>query len=163
MLDATETINAHRRRVNCLEFVKDGYLATGSSDQTIKIWNTGEVRTIAVLKGSKQPVNSLLCLSPLTMISGSDGVYAWDIETQKPIFVYEEHTAAINSLCMYEFSTFISASSDTSMKIWDLRTKRSTQTLQSHKLPINSVTQANENSILSGGDDGLVKRWDIRT
>ena len=42
-------------------------------------------------------------------------------------------------LCVYEFSTFISASTDGTLKIWDLRTKKSAQTLTGHRSSVTSV------------------------
>lgn len=49
-------IKAHENAINCMTVLIDGYLATGSSDKLIKIWNTKNGLLMNTLIGHTKPV-----------------------------------------------------------------------------------------------------------
>ena len=75
----------HSGRVNSIAYSPDGkMIASGSSDKTIKLWNSETLREIRTLTGHADSVNSVL-FSPdgKTIISGSSDktIRVWDVNT----------------------------------------------------------------------------------
>jgi WD40 repeat protein len=61
----------HSDGFNCLIELKNGYLASGSLDETIKIWNTETGDCIKTFSGHSDSVNCLISLKNGYFASGS--------------------------------------------------------------------------------------------
>ena len=73
----------HTNVVRCLAFDPTGrYLASGSNDQTVRIWDVPAKRTVAVLRGHTGPVTSLAFVfgGRRLITTGPDGsILLWDV------------------------------------------------------------------------------------
>jgi WD40 repeat protein len=97
----------HRDPVSCLAFSPDGkYLATGSSDRHLVLWNLQDSATASdletqVLLGHTDTI-SCLAFSPdgRTLASGSwDGtIRLWHVQTRQEMGVLEGHSGRANAL-----------------------------------------------------------------
>jgi len=124
----------------------DKYLASGSYDDTIKIWDLDTKKCIATLEGHRHVVTSL-CWTGKYLVSGSydktikiwdivsgwrdetrpqkDLVLGWRDETRpqkdldKCIATLEGHCSRITSLC-WTGKYLVSGGWDKTIKIWDL-------------------------------------------
>lgn len=80
-------LTGHTRDVKSLSFNPDGQiLASGSADETIRLWNVEKRHQIARFKGYTRTVNAV-CFSPdgHTLASGSDDgfIWLWNVTTKK--------------------------------------------------------------------------------
>jgi WD40 repeat protein len=104
-------------------FSPDGKtLASGSDDNTIKLWDVATGKEQATLKGHTAWVASV-AFSPdgKTLASGGDTtVRLWDMEG-KELATLKGHTKGVNSVAFSpDGKTLASGSQDKTIKLWDV-------------------------------------------
>ena len=97
-------------------------LASGSEDNTIKIWQPGTGNIIRTLEGHSGGVYSLAITSDnKILVSGSEDqtIKLWEIETGEEICTLTGHTGIIYSIAISpDNQTIVSGSQDGTIKIW---------------------------------------------
>ena len=159
----------HSHEVSSLTFSPDGTkLASGSYDNTVKLWDVRTGECIQTLAEHKSAVTSV-AFSPdgSKLASGSydDTVKLWDARTGGCIQTLAGHKSAVTSVAFSpDGSKLASGSYDDTVKLWDARTGGCIQTLAGHKSGVTSVAFSPDGSKLaSGSRDNTVKLWDVRT
>ena len=99
-------------------------LASGSGDDTVRLWDVVTGEAIATLEGHTSGVSSV-SFSPdgSTLASGSwDGtVQLWDVVTGEPIATLEGHTDRVESVSFSpDGATLASGSWDGTILLWDV-------------------------------------------
>ncbi|KAF6017949.1 WDR17 [Bugula neritina] len=104
--------------------LRDGYLASGSDDSTIRIWSYGEAKCTQVLTGHKSNVRGL-CWSPeiaYLLYSGSwdYSIILWDIRNGSKLCTLDGHSGDVYGLSIHKNRPFILASSsrDSTVRLW---------------------------------------------
>ena len=77
--------------------MNNGYLASGSYDNTIKIWDTNTGNEIRTLKAHTDYVRSLVVLNNGYLASGSydNTIKIWDTNTGNEIRTLKGHTSHV--------------------------------------------------------------------
>jgi predicted NACHT family NTPase len=152
---------------------------SGSSDQTIKLWDVATGKEQATLKGHKHWVRSV-SFSPdgKTLASGSDDgtIRLWDVATGKEQTTLKDRPPSRPdrswSVWSVAFSpdgkTLASGSGDFAktgeIKLWDVSTGKKKTTLKGHTFDVLSVAFSPDGKTLaSGSGDGTIKLWDVTT
>jgi WD40 repeat protein len=158
-------------------FSPDGKtIVSGSSDNTIRLWDTTGKPIVQPLKGHEPltknslPVRELLvnsvAFSPdgKTIVSGSSDntIRLWDT-TGKPIGQpLKGHEDEVNSVAFSpDGKTIVSGSSDNTIRLWDITGKPIGQPLKGHENRVNSVAFSPDGkTIVSGSSDNTIRLWD---
>ncbi len=126
------SFEGHDRVVSAVAFSPDGLtLATGSADESIKLWDLSTGKELREFEGHSRPVNSLAFAANgkwLFSVCGGRAVGGnelklWDVATAKDIATIPAHEAPINQLALTADNKYLAtASLDKSVKVWDVNT-----------------------------------------
>ena len=159
------TLTGHRDTVNSVAFSSDRKrIATGSSDETVRVWDANTGRQIARFLGHTANVNSVV-FSPdgKTLASGSDRydstVRLWDVNTETKIATLN-HTDSISSM---EFSpdgkTLVSLA-EGEIRLWDTTTGTFISTLFQHSSVTSVHLSPDGKTLATASKDGTALLWD---
>ncbi|KAJ5805509.1 G-protein beta WD- 40 repeats containing protein [Penicillium pulvis] len=160
------TLEGHSNSVWTLAFSPDGkQIASGSGDDTIKLWDTASGDLQKTLEGHKYWVNTVAFSSDSKQIvSGSDEktIRLWDAATGNLQMTLEGHLESVNTVAFSpDGKQIASGSSDDTIKLWDTVTGNLQMTLEGHLESVNTVAFSPDGKqIVSGSDDKTIKLWD---
>ena len=126
----------HSGDVNSVCFSPDGkYLVSGSSDNTVKLWEVSSGQMIRTFQGHSSSVLSV-SFSPdgRRIASGSydKTVKLWDATTAKLISTFQGHTSWVMSVSFSpDGQHIVSGSNDTSIRIWNVQTELASKIIYS--------------------------------
>ena len=163
------TLVGHAGHVSSVAFSPDGQrLASGSHDQTVRIWDCATGKELFALNGHAGLVWSV-AFSPdgQRLASGSHDqtVKIWDSATGKELFALKGHAGAVRSVAFSpDGQRLASGSQDQTVKIWDCVTRKKLFALKGHAGQVTSVAfSADGQRLASAGFDQTVKIWDSAT
>ena len=168
-ISLTDTLLGHADTVWSVVLSADGQtLASGSEDQTIKLWNleTGQVNR--TLTGHTASVRSVsLSSDGQTLASGSSDntIKLWIVQTGAVRQTLEGHSDSIWSVAFDRTGQLlISGSGDNTIKLWNVQTGQLRQTLEGHSGPVYSVALSPDGqNLASGSGDRTIKLWNAQT
>jgi WD40 repeat protein len=166
-----QNLTEHAATIRSINFSLDGqFLASGSFDNTIKIWKQINHTWVCVqtLEEHKDLVNSVNFSSDsqfLASASNDNTIKIWEQNNNKWMCVQTllGHEYRIKSVAFSPDSKFLaSGSCDNTIKIWKQHNNKwiCAQTLLGHVNAIHSVTFSPDSKFLaSGSEDGTIKIW----
>lgn len=190
---ALRVLLGHSGAVNCVEWSPEGrWLASASSDTTIRIWDPSTGQPLQTLMGHEKEVFSVTCSADgRWLASGSaDGtVMIWDVATWRPVERLEGRMRAVRSVAWSPDGTHLAWSGHgRAIVICSLDAKRNVVTLvepalgfdgtyypqqswpgQPQEPPqdygsVASIAWSSDGTqLVSGGLDGILRVWDTRT
>lgn len=163
------TITGHKMSVWCVMLLKDGRLASCSSDKTIKIFNLNNQQCDVTITGHSYSISSITQLSNGKLISASwdKSIKIWTIfkTTYKLDYTIEQaHLNWIRKVISLSNNRIASCSLDTFIKIWSSNPPYNIiQTLKGHSKGVNSIIQLKEKEILISGSfwDNILCLWSL--
>jgi WD40 repeat protein len=186
------TLVGHKLPVTCIDFEHfHEYLASGSEDGTIKIWDLGSWKLLRSLNISPLHAIRTLEIRDGLLVSGGDDreihifslpeISSSSFEFLKPStdtysipFLRSKctgHLSPIKTL-KYDSSYIISGDEGNNIMVWDINTSiRITSFRNDDNNELDGVNDENigvwalqfyENALATGGADGIVRLWDIR-
>ena len=119
------TLTGHTYGVRTIARLPERQIISGSSDNTIKIWNLDGKTAIFTFKGHTKAINAVpVTLDNKRMISvASDNTLkVWNIETWEELFPLKDHTDSVYAVAVLPDGRLISGSDDFTLKVWSLDT-----------------------------------------
>lgn len=163
------TLNGHSGSVNAVTVTTDGQkLISGSSDNSLKVWNLETGEEIFSLIGHNASVTAVAAtFDGKLVISGSDDktLKVWDLETGEERFTFSGHRNCINAISISRKSQqVVSASSDNIINVWNLKTGEKQFSINGHNSPVQSLAlTSNDKLLVSGSYDSIIKVWNLET
>jgi len=161
------TLTGHEDRVNSVSYSSDGrLLASGSSDGTVRIWDTRTGHeAIAPLQSNDGKVFSV-SFDPkyLLVISGGEGeaVHMWNASTGRTVLPpMRGHTSWIRSVAYSPDGMFIaSGSDDKTVRLWSAETGIQVFVMIAHTGVIREIAFSPHGQLLaSASQDKTVRLW----
>lgn len=167
----------HTEHILSLAFSSDGTrLFSGSSDNTVRLWDVELGEEIATLPFEKPTQTLALAFSPCnTMIAGGmfEEIRLWCAETLKPLNTIpqtmdgERPYALTFSPCgrYLASGTWWQRGMDKmAIRIWEIETRENITTFWGHNTDIQTLTFSPDGTLLaSGGFDGTTLLWDLKS
>ncbi|KAL2141950.1 hypothetical protein VTI28DRAFT_1785 [Corynascus sepedonium] len=161
-----QTLEGHSNLVTSVAFSPhDQRLASGSHDNTIKIWDAMSGHCVQTLEGHNNTVSSV-AYSPSgeRLASGSvdHTIKIWDASSGSCIRTMRGHNHSVTSVAFSPDSQRLATGSDdNTIKIWNATSGSYVQTLEGHNDTVYSVAFSPDGRRLaSGSDDKTIKIWD---
>lgn len=156
----------HTAPVLCLAALPRGMLASGSCDNTIRVWSTAQGACVQTLPHHTGWVNCLAYDPPSAhLLSGSYDrtVTLWDAGKLAKLHTLRGHEGSVTCLAVYPRGNAVSAAMDSRVIVWDTRARRAAMQLLGHERAPLCLRTVGETYLLSGGRDKSVRVWDLRT
>ncbi|MDV2997331.1 MAG: Tol-Pal system protein TolB [Chroococcidiopsis sp. SAG 2025] len=154
------------RSVRSVAYSPDGKtIASGSRDNTIKLWDVARGNQITTLSGHGGSVTSL-AYSPdgKTIASGSvdNTIKLWDVARGNQITTLSGHGGSVTSLAYSpDGKTIASGSRDNTIKLWDVARGNQITTLNGQGGSVTSVAYSPDGKTIASGSVDTVKLWDV--
>jgi len=157
----------HTDKVWSVAYSPDGrYVLSGSSDDTLKLWNVSSGAEIRTFQGHTDSVRSV-AFSPdgSYALSGSnDGTLKlWEVSSGDEIRTFQGHTGWVQSVAFSPDGRYaLSGSQDKTLKLWKVSSGDEIRTFQGHTGWVESVAFSPDGRYaLSGSQDKTLKLWDV--
>jgi WD40 repeat protein len=160
------TLSGHTQPVRALALSPSGQiLASGSDDQTIKLWNTTTGKLLHTLNGHRDRIKSIL-ITPdeKTVISTSfdNTIKFWDTQTGKETRAIGEKTGVKAMVLTPDGKTLISGSGDNTIKFRNLQTRKIDRILKAETTAI-AITPDGKTLFSGGENGGKIRVWSLTT
>lgn len=157
------TFEGHTDKIVSLIQLASGKLASGSYDNTIRIWNMDNLKEDKIIN-ERGRVFTLLEFEKNKLLTGNsdNAINLWDINSKndKCLYTFLGHKLWINCLVKINNNYFASASNDSNIKIWNYYNRKCIYNLEGHSDCVLTLILLKNNYLCSGGADLTIKIWD---
>ncbi|XXQ34984.1 WD40 repeat-containing protein SMU1 [Plasmodiophora brassicae] len=169
------TFIGHESNVKGIDFVgeESRHIVSGSSDNTIKIWDTETAHCLSTFQGHTSRVWDVASNVFGTMVascSGDSTVKVWDTRpsaleaaSSNSLLTLAGHEGDVYSVKFHPNNAhLVTGAYDRTARLFDLETGSNTVTFRDHQSSIASVVfNPYGNLVVSGSKDNSIKFWDI--
>jgi WD40 repeat protein len=147
---------------------KGAWLASGTADGVVRLWDSSNGELIHSLKGHNAGVTSLAVNSDGSLLATGSldmTVKLWNPAKEEELHTFVGHTAPVTGVVFSPDGRWLaSASRDKTIKIWSVSTAALIRTLEGHTLAINSIALSPNGQILaSASNDATIRLWEPST
>ena len=162
-----KTLKGHSDWVRCLAITPDGgLLASGSNDDTVRLWSLPDGRLLKTLEGHSGWVTSL-AITPDGRLLASGTSYGtvplWSLPDGRLLKTLEGHGKSVGCLAITPDGWVLaSGSKDKTVRLWSLPDGRLLKTLEGHSGWVTSLAITPDGRVLaSGSKDKTVRLWSL--
>jgi WD40 repeat protein len=157
-------LEGHTDEVWALAVLRDGRLASGSSDGIVRLWDLKSGAEAARLEGHADWVKTLVVLQDGRLASGSSDntIRLWDVKTGVETARLDGHDGGVNALAALPDGRLASGSDDGIIRLWNGKTGRETTRLHGHEDCVRALAVLPNGRLASGSNDCTVRLWDLK-
>jgi WD40 repeat protein len=159
----------HYGAAGALAFSRDGrFVATGSSDKTVKLWDVATGYELRTFTGHHGTVDAV-AFSPdgRTILSGGDdnALKVWNVFSGAELRTFAGHRGTVKSIVFSENGRLaLSGGWDNTMKLWDVPSGKQLRSFEGHRGSVDSVALSHDRRFaLSASADNTARIWDVST
>ena len=147
----------------------NGLIATGASDNTVRIWDAKTRRQVHICRGHKDQVNIVRWSHDNRFLASasSDGtVRVWDAKTGEQVDIYTVGVKTHILRWSHDNRFLASAGDDNKLHMWNPKDKDGeyVRICTGHEAKVNEVIWSYDQYFLaSASDNGTVRIWDAMT
>lgn len=155
---ASIQMSGHTREVSSAAISSNGkFLASGSVDQTIRIWDSSSHQGLAILEGHDGEIPAL-AFSPDGKYLASGDIYkkvkVWDTTNWKEKQMYTDMEGGVMGLAFSaDGKRIFAACKDNTVRFWDVGSSAASKTLP-HKWAVNGIAVSPDGKTLATIEDG---------
>ena len=143
------------------------WLATGTSDFSVRIWKIATQETYAVLGGHTQAVWDVFFSQDgrwLASCSYDKTVRIWDVQLGRELYCLDGHIDGVRALALApDGRTLASASYDGQIRLWDLGTQGCRTVFESDSELQSVAFTPDGRYLVAGGSDRRLLFWDLES
>ncbi|TRU96403.1 MAG: protein kinase, partial [Microcystis wesenbergii Mw_QC_S_20081001_S30] len=166
-----KTLTGHSDEVFSVAYSPDGrYLASGSIDQTIKIWEVATGKELRTLTVYSYLYGADVVYSPdgryLASRSDDKTIKIWEVATGKELRTLTGHSGPVLSVVYSPDGRYLASGGglrDNTIKIWQVATGKVLRTLTGHSDWVLSVVYSPDGRYLASGSRQTIKIWQVAT
>lgn len=144
--------------------LKDGKIASGGVDKTVRLWNinSGQCEKTLVNSGS---ITCLIQLKDGRIASGGDDKFIklWNINSGQCEKTIKGHCGRVSRLIQLSDEKIASRSRRKNIRIWDINSGEGYKVLQEHSDAIYTLIELCNGKIASGSADKTIKIWNVES
>jgi len=166
----TRTLEGHAENITSIAFSPDGSrLATGSGDDTLRIWDARTGETLHELSHDNEYDVTCVAFSPdgkrVVSGDGENQLFVWDAATGDELMTLLGHEMTVTCVAFSpDGRHVVSGSWDDTLIVWDAKSGESVRTLTGHTGDVTCVTYSPDGRrVVSGSEDDTVIVWDAGT
>ncbi|GIY32726.1 transducin beta-like protein 3 [Caerostris extrusa] len=158
-----KTVKAHDKLINSIDISEnDQYIASGSQDHTVKIWNSSELSLLGTLRGHKKGVWCVK-FSPvdLAVATSAETIRIWSLLDYSCLKVFDGHEASILQVTFLSRGTqLLSSAADGIINLWSIKNNICIKSFAEHSERVWTIaTSSTEDYFASGGADSCLIVW----
>ncbi len=159
------TYSQHSSYVYGLEWLDNDTLASGSYDQSIKIWSATTGQTKRTIQTNENVLSLRLLNTNIHLAAGLENgdINIYNINDGNLVSSLKGHTWGVNDLVQLSADLLASSGGDQTVRIWNLTTNTCKFILTGHTNQVYGLKQITPNILASGSNDSIIKLWDLAT
>ena len=161
------TLEGHESAAQAVAYSSAGpWIATGSADKTVRMFDADSHELVRVYKGAKDFVTAL-AFSPdgksLAIASLDGRICIYSTSSQRLTKQLSGHKSRIGALAFSPDGAILASAADEGIvRLWDAKRGRTIRSLGGHAGGAKAVSFAPDGSKLaSGGSDGMIRIWSV--
>lgn len=152
----------HKQKITTLLKLSNSLFASGSDDQTIKIWDMNVPGSQMTLTGHTARISCLEKINDEKIISGSDDnkIIVWNLQEKKIDYILYEGQQSVASLLLLKNGTILSSTCNGKLWFWNMINK----TLEAEIDIVYgawAMAETSEGQVIIGLRNGQIQVWDF--
>lgn len=165
--EALMVLEGHTAKIWGIRFSPDGKLiASGSVDNTLRLWNVPQNRLIRTMMGHPFPILKVeFSANGATLFTGStDGVIrSWDVVSSQLLYTFDGHSGWITGLDISKDGKYmVSCAEDDTVRFWRLPNGVTKIMLDEGMSGVRGVVFSPDSLAVAWGEsDGTIRFWSL--